>query len=129
MTEKGAMYKNYQQQFKDELKEIREAGMWKEEKVIFGKQGAEIEVDGKKLLNFCGNNYLGLASADLLAQAAAEGVEKYGFGMASVRFICGTSTVHKDLEAEIAKFFGTEDAILYTSCFDANTGLFETLLK
>ena len=123
------MFTNYKQQFEDELKEIKNAGMWKEEKVIEGKQGAEIEVDGKILLNFCGNNYLGLASTDILAGAAREGMEKYGFGMASVRFICRTSTIHKDLEAEISKFFGTEDAILYTSCFDANTGLFETILK
>ncbi len=123
------MFKNTKQQFENELKEIRESGMWKEEKVIDGKQGAEITVEGKTLLNFCGNNYLGLASTEKLAQAAIDGVKKFGYGMASVRFICGTSTIHKDLEKEIAKFFGTEDAILYTSCFDANTGLFETILK
>lgn len=135
------MYNNVKQQFQDELKEIREAGTWKEEKVIEGKQGAEIEVEGGdrslagardeklKLFNFCGNNYLGLASSDELAQAATDGVKKYGFGMASVRFICGTNQLHKDLEAEVSKFFAQEDAILYTSCFDANTGLFETILK
>lgn len=123
------MFKNIKQQFEDELKEITDSGMWKEEKVISGLQGAEIEVDGKKLLNFCGNNYLGLAGSQEMIDAAREGVKKYGFGMASVRFICGTSTIHKELENEISKFFGTEDAILYTSCFDANTGLFETILK
>ncbi len=105
-----------------------------------GKQGTEISMldgnhqDGshqqsRRLLNFCANNYLGLASSDELAKAAKEGVDKYGFGEASVRFIVGTSTIHKDLESEICKFFGTEDAITYTSCFDANTGLFETILK
>jgi len=86
-------------------------------------------VGGKTLLNFCANNYLGLASSEELAKAAKEGIEKYGFGEASVRFIIGTSTIHKDLETEICKFFGTEDSITYTSCFDANTGLFETILK
>lgn len=123
------MFKNIKQQFEDELKEIKKSGMWKEEKVIIGLQGTEIEVEGKKLLNFCGNNYLGLAGSEEMQQAAIAGVKKYGFGMASVRFICGTQTIHKDLEAEISKFFGTEDALTYTSCFDANTGLFETILK
>jgi len=123
------MYKNYQKQFADELKEIKDAGMWKDEGVIEGKQGAEIKVGDKTLLNFCANNYLGLASSDDLAQAAKAALDKYGYGTGSVRFICGTLTVHKDLEKEIAKFFGQEDAICYTSCFDANTGLFETILK
>lgn len=103
--------------------------MWKDAGVLEGKQGAEISMGGKVLLNFCANNYLGLASTDELAQAAIDGVKKFGFGEASVRFIVGTSTIHKDLEKEISKFFGTEDAITYTSCFDANTGLFETILK
>jgi glycine C-acetyltransferase len=123
------MYKNYQQQFEQELQEIKDAGTWKEEGVLEGKQGTEIIANGKKLLNFCANNYLGLASSVELAQAAIDGVNKYGFGEASVRFIVGTSTIHKTLEKEIAKFFGQEDAITYTSCFDANTGLFETILK
>lgn len=123
------MFTNYKSQFEKDLEDIRAAGTWKEEKTITGKQGAEIEVDGKNLLNFCGNNYLGLAASEEMAKAAKEGLDKYGFGMASVRFICGTDTLHKDLEAEVAKFFGTEDAILYTSCFDANTGLFETILQ
>jgi glycine C-acetyltransferase len=128
------MYKVYKQQFEEELKEIKDAGMWKDVGILEGKQGTEITITdnnnhNSKLLNFCANNYLGLASSDELAQAAVEGVKKYGFGEASVRFIVGTSTIHKDLEKEISKFFGTEDAITYTSCFDANTGLFETILK
>lgn len=135
------MYESTKEQLKKELEDIKAAGMYKEEKVITGKQGAEIEViddyrpsafaegDKHSLVNFCGNNYLGLAGSGEMEKAAIEGVQKYGFGMASVRFICGTGTVHKDLEAEVAKFFGTEDAILYTSCFDANTGLFETILQ
>lgn len=134
------MYHNYQKQFQDELQEIKDSGMWKEVGVLEGKQGSEVMIKndkidmndkngGQKLLNFCANNYLGLASSDELAQAAKEGVDKYGFGEASVRFIVGTSTIHKDLEKEISKFFGTEDSITYTSCFDANTGLFETILK
>lgn len=134
------MYKNYQEQFQKELDEIKESGMWKDVGVIEGKQGAEIMIKndkidmndknkGTRLLNFCANNYLGLASSQELATAAIDGINKYGFGEASVRFIVGTSTIHKDLEAEICKFFGTEDAITYSSCFDANTGLFETILK
>lgn len=132
------MYNNYKQQFADELKEIKDSGMWKDVGVLEGKQGSEINVkndknDGNdksvKLLNFCANNYLGLASSSELAQAAKDGIDKYGFGEASVRFIVGTSTIHKDLEKEISKFFGAEDSITYTSCFDANTGLFETILK
>ncbi len=123
------MFNNYKDQFQKDLADIREQGMYKEEKSISSLQGAEIDVDGKKLLNFCSNNYLGLASSPLLAQAAKAGIDRYGFGMASVRFICGTSTVHKDLERAVAEFFGTEDALLYTSCFDANTGLFETILQ
>ncbi len=123
------MYGNYKQQFEQELQEVKDSGMWKEVGVLESKQGTEILVGGKTLLNFCANNYLGLASSEELAQAAVEGVKKYGFGEASVRFIVGTSSIHKDLEAEICKFFGQEDAITYTSCFDANTGLFETILK
>ena len=123
------MFKNVKEQFEKELQEIRDGGMWKEEGVIEGKQGPEIKIGGKTLLNFCANNYLGLAASDELAEAAKEGVDKYGFGEASVRFIVGTSTIHKDLEKEIAQFFGQEDSITYTSCFDANTGLFETILK
>lgn len=123
------MFDNYKEQFTKELEDIKTAGTYKEEKVISSLQGPEIEVDGKKLLNFCSNDYLGLAGSQILQDAASEGLKKYGFGMASVRFIAGTGGVHKDLERAAAKFFGQEDAILYGSCFDANTGLFETILQ
>lgn len=123
------MFDNYKEQFTKELEDIKTAGTYKEEKVISSLQGPEIEVDGKKLLNFCSNDYLGLAGSQILQDAAAAGLKKYGFGMASVRFIAGTGGVHKDLERAAAKFFGQEDAILYCSCFDANTGLFETILQ
>ncbi len=103
--------------------------MYKEEGVLEGMQGVEITVAGKSMLNFCANNYLGLAADPRVAEAAIAGIRTYGFGMASVRFICGTSRVHKNLEAAISGFFGAEDAILYGSCFDANTGLFETILQ
>jgi glycine C-acetyltransferase len=111
-----------------ELRDIREAGLWKGERTIQGPQGPRVAVEGRELLNFCANNYLGLANDPVLIRAAQEGLARWGFGMASVRFICGTQTIHKELEAAIARFLGTEDAILYTSCFDANGGLFETLL-
>ena len=123
------MFANSKQQFIDEINDIKQSGMWKEEKVIAGFQGAEIEVEGRKLLNFCGNNYLGLAGSSEMRDVAKAGLDRYGFGMASVRFICGTQDLHKELEKEISIFFNTEDAILYTSCFDANAGLFETILK
>ena len=123
------MFSTIRKQFEEEIAEMKAKGTFKEEGVLAGKQGAEISVGGKSLLNFCANNYLGLASSDDLARAATEGMETYGFGMASVRFICGTSVIHKELEREIASFLGTEDALLYTSCFDANTGLFETILQ
>ncbi len=123
------MFKNIKTQFLDELADIKNNGMWKEEKIISGYQGAEIDVEGKKFLNFCSNNYLGLAGGEEMKTVAKKGIDTYGFGMASVRFICGTQTVHKDLEKKIADFFSTEDAIIYTSCFDANTGLFETILQ
>jgi glycine C-acetyltransferase len=122
------MFSHLKDQFADELKAIRASGMYKEEGILESEQGAEITVNGRKLLNFCANNYLGLAGSAQLRELAKEAIDKYGFGMASVRFICGTSTVHKELEGEIAKFLGFEDAILYSSCFDANTGLFETIL-
>lgn len=111
-----------------ELDEMKEKGLYKATKTIAGRQGAEIAIEGKKLLNFCANNYLGLAGSDEMVRVAREGLEKYGFGMASVRFICGTAPVHAELEKTVADFFGFEDAILYSSCFDANTGLFETIL-
>jgi glycine C-acetyltransferase len=111
-----------------EIDEIREAGLWKDERIIESPQAARIAVGGREVLNFCANNYLGLADNPRLIRAAQDGLARWGFGMASVRFICGTQSIHKELEAAIARFLGVEDAILYTSCFDANGGLFETLL-
>jgi glycine C-acetyltransferase len=111
------------------LEEIEESGLYKHERVITSPQKAEIEVaGGGEVLNFCANNYLGLADDPRLIAAAHEGLDRYGFGLASVRFICGTQSIHKELERKIAEFLGFEDAILYSSCFDANGGLFETLL-
>jgi len=115
--------------FQSILDEIQEAGLYKEERIITSQQDAEIEVQGgQEVINFCANNYLGLANHPDLIAAAQEGVARYGLGMASVRFICGTQDIHKELEGKIAAFLGTADAILYPSCFDANGGLFETLL-
>jgi glycine C-acetyltransferase len=111
-----------------ELDEIERAGLWKGERLIEGPQGARVTVGGQEVLNFCANNYLGLANEPALVRAARAGLDRWGFGLASVRFICGTQTIHKSLESAIARFLGAEDAILYTSCFDANGGLFETLL-
>jgi glycine C-acetyltransferase len=112
-----------------ELDEIREAGLYKEERIILTPQSAHIRVKQGKVINFCANNYLGLANDPRVVRAAYEGLERYGFGMASVRFICGTLDIHKELESKIAEYLGMEDAILYSSCFDANGGLFETLLE
>jgi glycine C-acetyltransferase len=111
-----------------ELEEMRAAGLLKGERILESPQRAEVRVGGRPVLNFCANNYLGLADDPELVRAAQEGLARWGFGLASVRFICGTQTIHKALEAAIARFLGTDDAILYTSCFDANGGLFETLL-
>lgn len=116
------------QRLQAELDGIREAGLWKGERVVEGPQGAHVPVDGREVLNFCANNYLGLADDPTLVRAAQDGLARWGLGLASVRFICGTQTIHKDLEAAIARFLGMDDAVLYTSCFDANGGLFETLL-
>ena len=116
------------QGFADALKEIKDAGLFKEEWVILTAQGADIRVKQGEVINFCANNYLGLANHPRLVAAAKEGLDKYGYGLSSVRFICGTQDVHKSLEAEISKFLGTDDTILYSSCFDANGGLFETIL-
>ena len=112
----------------DELKEIRDGGLFKSERVIQSQQSAKITVNDESVINFCSNNYLGLANHPELIKAAQEGLEKWGFGLSSVRFICGTQTIHKELEKKIAQFLQMEDTILYTSCFDANGGLFETLL-
>ncbi|HET6435306.1 MAG TPA: glycine C-acetyltransferase [Xanthomonadaceae bacterium] len=111
------------------LDDIRDAGLFKAERVITSPQAAEITLaDGRTVLNFCANNYLGLADHPAMIQAAKDALDSHGFGMASVRFICGTQDLHKDLEKTIADFFGTEDTILYAACFDANGGLFEPLL-
>ena len=111
-----------------ELQGLEAAGLYKHERVIASPQAAEVEVDGRRVLNFCANNYLGLADHPALVKAAHEGLDAHGYGMASVRFICGTGDVHRALERRLADFLGAEDAILYGSCFDANGGLFETLL-
>ncbi|WIH05769.1 glycine C-acetyltransferase [Xanthomonas translucens pv. graminis] len=117
------------QHYADELDAIRAQGLFKSERIIVGPQAAEIVLaDGRRVLNFCANNYLGLADHPALIAAAKDALDSHGFGMASVRFICGTQDLHKQLEARIAEFFGTEDTILYAACFDANGGLFEPLL-
>ncbi len=111
------------------LEEIKAQGLYKTERIITGPQNAEISIaDGRRVINLCANNYLGLADHPALIAAAKEALDSHGFGMASVRFICGTQDIHKELEAALTKFLGTEDTILYPSCFDANGGLFETLL-
>jgi glycine C-acetyltransferase len=112
----------------NEIKSIREAGLYKGERQILGPQAAEIEVEQGAVINFCANNYLGLSSSPWVMEAARQALDEYGYGMSSVRFICGTQDLHKRLEKTISRFFGTDDAILYSSCFDANGGLFETLL-
>jgi glycine C-acetyltransferase len=114
--------------FRHELDNLRTHGLYKRERLIQTPQGSAIRVGGREVINFCANNYLGLANHPAIVEAAHEGLRRYGYGLSSVRFICGTQDLHKQLEGEIAKFFGKEDAILYTSCFDANGGLFEPLL-
>jgi len=120
----GAMRPHLQAQ----LAQVRSAGLYKDERTITSPQGAHIAVGGRKVLNLCANNYLGLASHPEVAQAAKDALDRWGYGLSSVRFICGTQTIHKDLEKAISDFLGTEDTLLYSSCFDANGGLFETLL-
>ncbi|HEX4596596.1 MAG TPA: glycine C-acetyltransferase [Burkholderiaceae bacterium] len=118
------------QRVEAELDDLRKSGFFKPERVIASHQRADIQLrDGRDVLNFCANNYLGLADDARLIEAAKKGLDTYGYGVASVRFICGTQTVHKDLEAAISRFLGTEDTLLYSSCFDANGGVFETLLS
>ena len=115
--------------YRSELEDLRAQGLYKSERVIVSPQSAKIRLaDGREVLNFCANNYLGLADHPEVIQAAKDALDSHGFGMASVRFICGTQDLHKQLEARIAEFFGTEDSILYAACFDANGGLFEPLL-
>ena len=123
------MLAEFDQHLATTLSEIRSQGLYKTERVITGPQNAKIPIaDGRTVLNFCANNYLGLADHPALITAAKDALDTHGFGMASVRFICGTQDIHKELEAALTKFLGTEDTILYPSCFDANGGLFETLL-
>ena len=124
------MYIDYKNFLNKEIEDIKEAGLYKNERIIVSPQNSEIEINsGKKVLNFCANNYLGLANNPQLIAAAKEALDTHGYGMASVRFICGTSDLHKKLEQKIAEFFGTEDTILYAACFDANGGVFEPLLS
>jgi glycine C-acetyltransferase len=123
------MYSNYQNHLTRIIDEIKEAGLYKNERIIVSPQGAEIELNtGQKVLNFCANNYLGLSNDHSLIEAAKASLDNHGYGMSSVRFICGTTDLHKELEKKIAEFFGTEDSILYAACFDANGGVFEPLL-
>ncbi len=123
------MYNSFQNYLNNQLKEIKEAGLYKNERVIVSPQGAEIELNtGRKVLNFCANNYLGLSNNPELIEAAKAALDNHGYGMSSVRFICGTTDLHKELESKIAKLFHTEDTILYAACFDANGGVFEPLL-
>ncbi|ELH0897154.1 glycine C-acetyltransferase [Vibrio fluvialis] len=119
----------FYQQIRDQLEEVKAEGLYKAERVITSQQQAAVHIaSGEEVLNFCANNYLGLANHPSLIEAAKEGMDSHGFGMASVRFICGTQDTHKTLEQKLSEFLGKEDTILYTSCFDANAGLFETLL-
>jgi len=122
------MFSKMKELLQKELQNIEEAGLSKDERFLEGKQGVSITANGKEVLNFCANNYLGLANHPDVLQAAHDTIEKYGYGMSSVRFICGTQDQHRELENKITEFLGTEDTILYSSCFDANGGLFETLL-
>lgn len=123
------MYKNFQTYLEKELQAIEEAGLYKNERIITSAQKAAITIDtGATVLNFCANNYLGLSDNKELIQAAKDALDSHGYGVSSVRFICGTQDIHKQLEAKISEFFGTEDTILYAACFDANGGVFEPLL-
>lgn len=122
-------YSSFQKYLQNELADIQSAGLYKNERIIVSPQGAAIKVStGQEVLNFCANNYLGLSDNKELIQAAKDAMDSRGFGMSSVRFICGTQDLHKQLEAAVARFFGTEDTILYAACFDANGGVFEPLL-
>ncbi len=124
------MYGKIKEYLQNELKSIEEAGLFKHERIIVSPQDATIALaDGKEVLNFCANNYLGLSSHPVLVKAAEEALKTHGYGMSSVRFICGTTDKHKELEQKIATFFGTEDTILYAACFDANGGVFEPLFS
>jgi len=123
------MNENFVNRIGKEIEEIRVSGLYKTERTITSPQGAEITVNGKTVLNFCANNYLGLSSHPRVIEAAHAAIESRGYGMSSVRFICGTQDIHKELEQKIAQFLGTEDSILYAACFDANGGVFEPLFN
>src|SRR6266567_784138 len=123
------MYGTMREQLNTTLDEIREAGLFKNERQISSPQSSHITAGGKDVLNFCANNYLGLADHPEIVAAAKKAIDDWGFGLASVRFICGTQTLHVDLERRVSEFLGTEDTILYSSCFDANGGVFETLFS
>jgi glycine C-acetyltransferase len=122
------MYGKFGDVLRAELDSVREQGLYKDERVLEGPQGAEIKVGGKTVLNFCANNYLGLAADPRVTEAARRTLDHWGYGLSSVRFICGTTSLHKQLERELSEFLGTEDTILYAACFDANGGVFEPLL-
>ncbi len=124
-----SMYGKIRKHFIKELQEIRQSGLYKAERIITSRQGGNIELaDGHQVLNLCANNYLGLSGRQELVEASKDGLERWGYGLSSVRFICGTQALHKELERKVSEFLGTEDTILYSSCFDANTGFFETVL-
>ena len=124
------MKKQFFSHLSAQLQDLKSSGLYKEERVIVSPQKAEIKIQsGQEVLNFCANNYLGLSDDPTLIKTAQEALVKYGFGMSSVRFICGTQNIHKELEKRLSHFLGFDDTILYTSCFDANGGLFETLLS
>ena len=123
------MHENIKKHLAEELAGIRESGLFKSERILSGPQGVKITVKGREVLNMCANNYLGLSSHPDIIKAAHEGLDRWGYGLSSVRFICGTQKLHKELEAKLSEFLGTEDTILYSSCFDANGGLFETIFS
>ncbi len=123
------MYGKMKDHLINELEQIRNSGLFKDERILAGRQGARVELaDGRQVINLCANNYLGLAGTQELIDASKDGLEQWGYGLSSVRFICGTQALHKQLEQKVSRFLGTDDTILYSSCFDANAGLFETLL-
>src|SRR5688572_9425975 len=122
------MQPQFIERLRTELETVRQQGLYKRERVLAGPQGGVVRTDSAEVVNLCANNYLGLANHPAVREAAHAALDRYGYGMASVRFICGTQTVHKELEARLSEFFGFEDTTLYSSCFDANGGLFETLL-
>ncbi|MBW2154969.1 MAG: aminotransferase class I/II-fold pyridoxal phosphate-dependent enzyme, partial [Deltaproteobacteria bacterium] len=123
------MYGRIKEYLIQELDQIRQSGLYKEERILAGRQGSTVLLSGgREVINLCANNYLGLSGTQELVEASKEGLEQWGYGLSSVRFICGTQQLHKSLERKVSEFLGTEDTILYSSCFDANTGLFETLL-